>query len=128
MRAPHFRAFIFDPSFVSFYLNNNKLKLLKSLIPRNVSEHETSRIVMKSNATPVSDSTFGIRTDPGQSFIQIRNSDTPRYPECLMDRLILTHDVHYTRESHEPICTLYMVLSMWSSYPHCPLSARNMSL
>ncbi|CAL1676130.1 unnamed protein product [Lasius platythorax] len=77
-----------------------------------MSVHETRRIssrFTKGNSPPVSDPTFGIPIDPGQSFIQIRNPDTPRYPGCLMDRLILTHDAHYTRESHELICTLYIV-------------------
>jgi len=77
-----------------------------------VSVHDARRIssrFTKGNSPPVPDSTFGIPIDPGQSFIQIRNPDTPRYPECLMDRLILTHDAHYTRESHELICNLYIV-------------------
>lgn len=101
------------PEILDLFNNRFKLfKLLESLIFKNVLVQEARRIssrFTKGLSPPVPDSTFGIPIDPGQSFIQIRNPDTPRYPECLMDRLILTHDAHYTRESHELICTFYIV-------------------
>lgn len=90
--------------------SDRKVELRETLITRNVSAHRKRTDIASFHEKQLrSRLDIWYPIDPSRSFIQIRNHDTPRSPGCLMDRLILTHDTHYTEQSHKLISMPHII-------------------